>query len=88
MNAIVTHMDTTPVFAERLEYIKQYQDGLVTFTELLLKLQMNATELDAVFLIQAAHSELAMTPNQVVQVLDDMMDKHNRGLRTVPKLVY
>ena len=86
MNAIVTHMDTRPAFTNRLEVIKQYQQGLVSFTELLLAMQMSADELDGVMLMQAAHVELAMNASQLAGVLDDMLDKHNRGLQQMPRL--
>lgn len=75
-------------FAERLELIKQYNDGLVTFLEFCIAMQMDAAQVDAVNLLKAAHVDIAMKPGQMASIMDDMIDKQNAGLSTIPKLVY
>lgn len=75
-------------FAERLELIKQYNDGLVTFLEFCIAMQMDAAQVDAVNLLKAAHVDIAMKPIQMANIMDDMIDKQNAGLSTIPKLVY
>ena len=75
-------------FSDRIELIKQYNAGIVTFLELCIQMQMDATQADAANLMKAAHADIAMSPNQLANVMDDMVAKQDAGLSAIPKLVY
>lgn len=75
-------------FSEQLELIKQYNDGRVTHLEFVRGMQLDAAQLDAVLLLQAARVDISMQPVTMCNIMDDMVAKEQTGLRAIPKLVY
>lgn len=75
-------------FAEQLELIKQYNDGLVTHLEFVRGMQLDATQQDALALLQAARVDISMKPVTMCNIMDDMVEKENAGLNAIPQLVY
>lgn len=74
-------------FNKRIEAIKQYNDGLVTFLELCLVMQMDADELDAATLLKAAGADMAMSANQMASRMDVMVEKERAGLQNFARAV-
>lgn len=75
-------------FSEQLELIQQYHAGLVTHLEFIRGMQLDATQLDALMLLQAARVDISMKPITMCNIMDDMVEKEQAGLRAIPKLVY
>ena len=75
-------------FAERIELIKQYNDGLVTFLEFCINMHMDADQTDAVVLMKAAHVDIVLKPEQMASIMDIMVEKQQLGMSSIPKVVY
>lgn len=74
-------------FTERLEAIKQYNDGMITFLEFCRAMQLDADQLDALMLLQAAGADMAMSPNQMANRMDTMVEKERTGLQRFARAV-
>lgn len=74
-------------FVERLEALKQYEQGMITFLELCRAMHMDADQYDALLLLQAAGADMAMSPNQMAGRMDTMVEKERAGLQRFPRAV-
>ena len=74
-------------FTERLEAIKQYNDGMITFLELCRAMHMDADQYDALMLLQAAGADMAMSPNQMANRMDTMVEKERAGVQRFARAV-
>lgn len=74
-------------FTERLEALKQYESGMITFLELCRAIHMDADQYEALLLLQAAGADMAMSASQMAARMDTMVEKERKGIQNFARAV-